>query len=128
RSKESKGPIGIRVLTPHVKALEFIEGLEVTAVGEQSSTLSLNIKDYVPSRAESVLNELIKLYNQQSIDEKNKVFENSLNLLNERINVISQELSSAEFDVESYKRRNNLVEISAEGSLLMRDLADYNKE
>ncbi|MBV6438732.1 MAG: polysaccharide biosynthesis tyrosine autokinase [Haliscomenobacteraceae bacterium CHB4] len=128
RSKESEGPIGIRVLTPHVKALEFIEGLEVTAVGEQSSTLSLSIKDYVASRAESVLNELIKLYNQQSIDEKNKVFENSLNLLNERINVISQELSSAEFDVESYKRRNNLVEISAEGSLLMRDLADYNKE
>jgi len=128
RSKESAGPIGIRVLTPNVKALEFIEGLEVSAVGEQSSTLSLSIKDFVASRAEAVLNELIKLYNQQSIDEKNKVFENSLNLLNERINVISQELSAAEFDVESYKRRNNLVEISAEGSLLMRDLADYNKE
>ena len=65
------------------KALEFIDGLEVTAVGEQSSTLSLTIKDFVPSRAEEVLTELIKLYNQQSIDEKNKVFENSLNLLNE---------------------------------------------
>ena len=129
RSKDSNGgPVGIRVLTPNVKALELIEGLEVTAVGEQSSTLSLSIKDYVPSRAEAVLNELIKLYNQQSIDEKNKVFENSLNLLNERITLISQELSAAEVDVESYKRRNNLVEISAEGSLLMRDLADYNKE
>ncbi|HRI59844.1 MAG TPA: polysaccharide biosynthesis tyrosine autokinase [Saprospiraceae bacterium] len=128
RSKESKGPIGIRVLTPNVKALELIDGLEVSAVGEQSSTLSLSIKDFVPSRAEAVLNELIKLYNQQSIDEKNKVFENSLNLLNERITLISQELSAAEVDVESYKRRNNLVEISAEGSLLMRDLADYNKE
>ena len=101
RSKESKGPIGIRVLTPNVKALEFIDGLEVTAVGEQSSTLSLTIKDFVPSRAEAVLTELIKLYNQQSIDEKNKVFENSLNLLNERIDLIAQELSAAEVDVES---------------------------
>lgn len=127
-SKEASGPIGIRVLTPHLKAMEFIEELDVSAMGEQSSTVNMTLKDYVPSRAEAVLTELITLYNQQSIDEKNKVFENSLNLLNERISLMSQELAAAEFNVESYKRRNNLVEISAEGSLLMRDLADYNKE
>jgi len=128
RSNDASGPIGIRVLSLHQKALEFIEFLDVSAMGEKSSTLHMALKDYVPSRAEAVLMELIALYNQQSIDDKNKVFENSLNLLNERIKLITDELSEAEFSVESYKRRNNLVEISAEGSLLMRDLADYNKE
>lgn len=128
RTQDAKGPIGLRVLTPNVKALEFIEGLEVSAVGEQSSTLSLTLKDNLPSRAEDVLNELIKLYNQQSVEEKNKVFKNSVDLLNERISLISQELSAAETDVESYKRRYNLVEISAEGSLLMRDMVDYSKD
>ncbi len=127
RANNSAGPIGIRLMSPNTKALELIETLEVTAVGEQSSTLSLKVNDFVPSRAEAVLMELIKLYNQQSVDEKNKVFENSLNLLNERINLIAQELSDAEFDVESFKRRNNIVEVSAEGTLLMNQMVEFNK-
>lgn len=128
RSKESDGPIGIRVLTPAIKALELIEGLDVKAVGEEASILRLTLKDHVASRAEATLTELIKLYNQQSIDEKNKVFENSLNLLNERINLIAQELSAAESNVESYKRSNSIYEISAEGSLLLSEMANHNRE
>jgi capsular exopolysaccharide synthesis family protein len=127
-SKDVSGPIGVRILTPRDKALELIEGLDVAAMGELSSTLSLSLKDYVPQRAEAVLMELIKLYNQQSIDEKNKVFENSLNLLNERIDLIARELSEAEYDVENYKRTYDIYEPSAEGSMLLKDLADYNRE
>lgn len=125
---EAKGPIGIRILTPRDKALEFIDGLEVSAMGELSSTLSMSLKDYSPARAEAVLMELIKLYNQQSIDEKNQVFENSLNLLNERIDIISRELAAAEYEVESYKRAYDIYEPSVEGGMLLKDLADYNRD
>lgn len=128
RGKEIVGKTGLRISPPKEKAKELIAGLDVSAMGELSSTLSLTYKDVVARRAEAVLTELITLYNQQSIEEKNTVFENSLSLLNERINLISQELSAAEQDVESYKRRFNMVELSAEGSMLMKELADYNKE
>jgi len=128
RSKEVTGPIGIRLLTPRDKAVELIEGLDIASMGELSSTLSLTLKDYVPQRAEAVLMELIKLYNQQSITEKNQVFENSLNLLNERIDLIARELSDAEYDVENYKRTYDIYEPSAEGSMLLKDMADLNRD
>lgn len=128
RGKEIKGPVGLRIIPAKDKALEMLDNLDVSAMGELSSTLNLNYKDVVPERAESVLTELITLYNQQSIDEKNAVFENSLVLLNERIALISQELASAEQTVESYKRRFSIAELSVEGNMLMKDLSDYNRE
>ncbi len=128
RGKDLKGPVGLVITPPKEKAKELLDALDVSAMGEQSSSLSLTYKDVVPKRAESVLTELITLYNQQTIDEKNAVFENSLSLLNERISLISQELAEAEQNVESYKRRFNISELSAEGSMLMKDLSDYNRE
>ncbi|MCB0527044.1 MAG: polysaccharide biosynthesis tyrosine autokinase [Saprospiraceae bacterium] len=128
RSKEAPEKMGLVIIPSKEKAKELVDGLEVSAVGEQSSTLTLTFKDVVPTRAESVLTELITLYNQQSIDEKNSVYENSLSLLNERINLISRELAEAEQNVESYKRRFNIAELSVEGSMLMKEMADYNKE
>lgn len=128
RGKDFKGPLGLVISPPKEKAKELLDNLDVSAMGEQSSSLSLTYKDVVPKRAESALTELITLYNQQTIDEKNAVFENSLSLLNERISLISQELAEAEQNVESYKRRFNISELSAEGSMLMKDLSDYNRE
>ena len=128
RGKDFKGPLGLVISPPKEKAKELLDNLDVSAMGEQSSSLSLTYKDVVPKRAESALTELITLYNQQTIDEKNAVFENSLSLLNERISLISQELAEAEQNVESYKRRFNISELSAEGSMLMKDLSDYKRE
>lgn len=128
RGKDIKGPVGLLISPAKEKAKELLDGLDVASMGELSSSLSLNYKDVVAIRAESVLTELITLYNQQSIDEKNMVFENSLSLLNERINLISQELAAAEQNVESYKRRFNISELSVEGSMLMKELSDYNRE
>ncbi len=128
RGKEFKGPIGLLISPTKEKAKELMDMLDVASMGELSSALSLTYKDVVPTRAESVVTELITLYNKQSIDEKNAVYENSLSLLNERISLISQELAAAEQNVESYKRQFNISELSAEGSMLMKDLSDFNRE
>lgn len=109
------------------KAKELSEMLEIEPMGTESSVLKLSIKDVIPTRAEAILTNLLKEYNEQSIEDKNLSYKNSLDLLNERINMITAELGSVERDVESYKRQYNMMELSAEGSLIMQELADYNK-
>lgn len=128
RGKDIPGAVGLVISPPKEKAKALLDALDVSAVGELSSTVTMTYKDVDPQRAEAVLTELMALYNQQSIDEKNSVFENSLDLLNERIKLISRELADAEQNVETYRRRFNMVEMSAEGGLLLKELADYNRE
>lgn len=119
--------IGLVVTSPKARAQALLEELSVSIMGEKSSTLSLLIKDTNPVRAESVLMELIQEYNQHSIEDKNQVYRNSVDLINERIGLINAELSAAEQNVENYKQRFNVLELSAEGNMLVKELSDYNR-
>lgn len=104
----------------------FHENLEVAIAGEESSTLVLNLKDPIAQRAHDVLMGLIEAYNKHSIDEKNKGYEGAIRLINERLEMISEELSEVEMDVEEFKSGSVTVELSAEGSLLMSEMAAYD--
>lgn len=53
-------------MTPKLKALNLCEALEVSIIDENSSVVSLSIRDQVPQRAESILSELLEAYNEES--------------------------------------------------------------
>ncbi len=125
--KTDTDKIGLIVTSPKARAQGLLEELSISIMGEKSSTLSLLIKDTSPSRAELVLMELIGEYNQHSIEDKNQVYRNSVDLINERIGLINAELSAAEQNVENYKQRFNVLELSAEGNMLVKELSDYNR-
>ena len=106
----------------------LIEELDVRVVGERSSTIQLGLKDVVAQRAADIINGILNRYNKETVDTKNRVFQNTIDLINKRIGLISGELTSAESRVEQYKRSRNMVELSTEGSLLLNELAASNKD
>lgn len=61
---------------------------------EESSILTLSLKDSSPVRAEDVLNMLITVYNEEAIKDKNQVAVNTANFINERLIIIENELGS----------------------------------
>lgn len=121
-------PIVITILPPADMAKGLAKELSVSAMGQESSTLQVGIQDHVAKRAEEVLSTLFEEYNIQSIQDKNRVYENSLDLINDRIDLVSRELAEAEFSVAAFKRQNNTLELSQEGNLLMQELTNFGKE
>ncbi len=128
RERNIEGPMALYIHSTKGMANGLSGKLEVNIVGENSSILQLSIKDRVPQRAQELLSELITVYNRRSVAERNQVFENSIGLINERIQLINEELSEVEEDVASYKSRFSIGELSAEGSMLMQELSDYNRQ
>jgi len=120
-------PLSVEIRSVKSAASMFAGNLSVEVMGEESSTLYLGIEDESPERAQDVLNELMDTYNRESIKEKNQVYQNSIDLINERILLINQELSSAEQNVEAYKQRFNMMELSAEGTMLRQKMAEYDQ-
>ena len=59
---------------------------------EESSILTLALKDSSPVRAEDVLNMLITVYNEEAIKDKNQVAVNTANFISDRIIIIEREL------------------------------------
>lgn len=126
--EEGQGPVAIQISSVAGRAGELIDGLGVAPMGEKSSTLLISLKDVSRKRGEELLVNIIDAYNAKTREDKNKVYENSIGLISERINLITQELQAAERNVANYKSRFSMMAYSVEGNMLMNELNAYNKE
>ena len=95
---------------------------------EESSILTLSLKDSSPARAEDVLNMLIAVYNEEAIRDKNQVAVNTANFINERLIIIEGELGGVESDLESFKRENQIVDIGSTAGMYMSESQKYNAD
>lgn len=94
---------------------------------EESSILTLSIKDASSARAEDLLNMLVTVYNEETIKDKNQVAVNTANFINERLIIISNELGDVETDLESFKRENQVIDISSSANMYMSETQKYNE-
>lgn len=93
---------------------------------EESSILTLALKDNSSERAEDMLNMLVNVYNEEAIRDKNQVAVNTANFINERLIIIGQELGDVESDLESFKRENQTLDISSSANMYLGESQKYN--
>ncbi|MBR1719655.1 MAG: hypothetical protein IJ726_04460 [Phocaeicola sp.] len=109
-------------------ASEFTSRLTVVNAGEEgaSSILRMSLTDVNPLRAEDVLNTLILLFNEQNILEKNQASINTANFINERLQIIEEELGGVEQQIESYQVSNRMIDLSSEAGISQSDRQQYS--
>ena len=95
---------------------------------EESSILTLALKDGSAARAEDVLNTLINVYNEEAVKDKNQVAVNTANFINERLIIIENELGGVESELESFKQRNQIVDIASSAGMHMSESQKYNSD
>lgn len=95
---------------------------------DESSILTLSLKDNSPERAEDVLNTLITVYNEDAVNDKNQVAVNTANFINERLIIIERELGGVESDLEAFKRSNELVDIGSMAGRYMGESQKYSAD
>ena len=102
--------------------------LTVELIDEKSTLIELGIVDPVKSKAEDILNELVYQYNQEAIDDKNLVAQNTASFINERLKIINKELDSVEVGKEIFKETNRLTNIEAESALILENASEYSNK
>lgn len=109
-------------------ALACSGGLIAEPAGGLSSVVKLTINDVSPQRAEDILNTLIEVYNEDAINDKNKVAESTSEFINERLILIEQELGGVDSQIADFKSENKLTDISSEAGMFMNSLNSYQQE
>lgn len=99
--------------------------LDISITNKKANLISLSIRDIEIERGKDLLNKLITIYNQKGIEEKNLEATNTAKFIDERIALISKELSDAESLVEKYKKENNLTDISTEAKIILEQNGDF---
>ena len=108
----------------NVAVEDLLSKLMVSASGKMSSVLVLSMENPVPTKGKDILNNLVETYNNTALEDKNKVAANTLVFIEERLKLISKELTIAEKNVEDYKSQQGIVDISAEGNAFLNSVRD----
>ena len=102
--------------------------LSVSLASKMATIIDLEYKDESIARAEDILNTLISVYNEDAINDKNQIAVNTSNFINERLIIIEKELGTVDADIESYKRENQLTDITSETGMYLQTTTKYKQE
>ena len=99
------------IVSPEMAASGYAKALAVSQTSKTTTIAQLVLKDEDPQRSIDYLNTLIKVYNRQANEDKNEISYRTEQFINQRLEKINSELGSTEGQLESYKKRNNVVEM-----------------
>lgn len=94
---------------------------------KNSNVIEVIMEDPVLEKAKDVIDQLIFEFNRDAIDDKNLIAGNTANFINERLEIINDELEQVETGKEEFKENNRLTDIQAESKMYMQNASEYNK-
>ena len=106
----------------------YSSGLSVSLDSEYGSTINLDYQDNVSLRAKEILDSITEAYLADGIKEKSKVAELTLGFIDSQLETINTQLSSSEKDVQKFKRKTKVLDISTTVALATEKVATYEAE
>ena len=98
---------------------DFMENLGVEIPIIMVKILSLDFTGEVPRKSEDVLNKLIEAYQESALSDKNRIADSTIAFIENRLVYVGEELGNIEGNVQSFKQRNQITDISAQASQLI---------
>lgn len=119
--------IGVQIY-PIQHVVESLKNrLSVNALNKYSSVIELSIIDPVKQKAEDFLNRLVVNYNEDAVDDKKYIAENTADFIEQRLVLITEELKNVEQDVETFKKENRITDIVSEAGLYLENASEFEK-
>ena len=106
----------------------YQRNVKVALRKKESNLIDLTTNSNIPRRDEALLAKLIELYNLNTVVDKNIMATNTAAFIDERLAIITEELSHAEDAVADYKSQNKLTDLSEEAKLFLQVNAEEQKE
>ena len=97
----------------------YRKAIKISQHKKESNVILLSTVSPVPERDKALLHQIIEQYNLNSVVDKNMIASNTASFIEERLNIISKELSDAEEAVSDYKAKNNIADLGAQAQLFL---------
>lgn len=120
--------IKVVINNPVWVAKGYLRNLDVAPTSKTTSVINLSLRDTNVKRGEDFLDNLVEAYNRETIDDKNRVAENTASFIDVRLQKLDVELGATERDLEAYKRREKITDIKNDAEIFLKENSDYQKK
>lgn len=117
----------VTIMSPKMAAGKYAGSLAVTQKSKTTTIADLVLRDEIPQRAVDYLKQLAVCYNRQANEDKNEIAIRTEKFINSRLEKINNELGQTEGQLESTKRRYNIVSTEANSAQAMANQNAYNQ-
>ena len=96
---------------------KFQNNLEVKLVNKDATVLNLSMNYPEVEKAKDIVNNLVKEYNEDAIEDKNIDSKKTMDFIEDRIDIISKDLGDVESNLKNFKTSNNISDLATETKL-----------
>lgn len=127
---ETTNNLPVRVVIQKVDnvASTYKNMVNVALKSKSTSLIDVSLQDVCPERAEDVINTLIDIYNEDAINDKKRIAVNTADFISERLTIIGNELGLVDCEIETYKKKNELTDITSETGIYLHNNNTYKNE
>lgn len=120
--------ISVSRISPEIATNIYQSKIATSLAGERTTLVQITCSDTNISRADAILAALVKVYSETIIEDKNRIAANTAKFIDERISIISRELSDVEEDLTDFKQRNQIVDMSANATQYLAESSKVKEE
>lgn len=135
--KNISSPIGDIIITPNLASFEkyknqklmvslrpidfvalgYKEKITITNTDEKSNIIDIRLEDQIKQKAIDIVNTLVKVYNENAIEDKQEIADKTSKFINDRIIEISGSLSSVDQTAQDFKTEQGVTNIPVETNI-----------
>ena len=105
----------------------FLGSLNVVPANKTGTSLSLSFITNIQRKGEDVLSKLIETYISKTISYENELAENTIKMIDERLEILTGEIEEVENTVVDIKTSNVMTDVSNNGEIFIEQSNDYKK-
>ena len=87
--------------------------ISIEAVGDKSDVLRASVKGANKTRNETILNTLVKVFNQDGVEDKRLISKRTKEFVEERLKILVQDLDTVESGLVEFKKDRGVVNVEA---------------
>jgi len=122
-----KEPYIIKLVSIDAAVANYQQKLTVSIPNKQVSTIDLQLATAIPEKGETILNELINAYLRTSVEVKNRIADSTIAFVDNRLALVSRELTGVEKNIQQFKQANQLADLTEQAKLLIAGTGDFSK-
>ncbi len=111
--------ITITISDPVKVARNIAKGAISTEVGKMIDVIDITIKTSNVKKGQDILNALAEVYNRDASEQNNLSAINTVKFIDDRMVLLTEELSNVEKEVEDYKQTNHLTDIDQDAQIFL---------
>jgi len=116
--KKYKGKKIKFILAPVKKvAQEYQEKVIITPISKVSNILNISLNDAIPRKSIDIINNLINIYNKNSIEDKKRIADKTSAFIDERIKEINSDLTSVDQTAEDFMTKKGITNIASQADI-----------